>query len=172
MTDVRKVAIILGSKSDLPKMEKATEMLRQLGVSFSVDIISAHRTPQPLKCFAELIDESEDVQVVIAGAGMSAALPGCIAALTTKPVIGVPLSGSSLNDLAALLSMTQMPPGIPVLTVGVDACKNAALAAASIISLNDTSCKENLENFRKEQTSEGLKNHKIDGYASLYDRKP
>lgn len=149
-----KVAIIIGSSSDVSKMEAATNLLDKLIIPYSFNILSAHRTPGPLDDLIKKIDSSYDCKVIIAGAGMSAALAGNIASKTIKPVIGVPLSGgNALHDFTALFSTVDMPPGIPVLTVGIDAAKNAALAAAQIIALSDCELQERLENFRLEQSS-------------------
>ena len=129
------VSIIMGSTSDLPVMEKACRQLDDLQVPFEVNALSAHRTPQAVEHFAREA-ASRSVKVIIAAAGMSAALPGVIAAQTTLPVIGVPIKGM-LDGLDALLSIVQMPPGIPVATVGVNAAQNAALLACQIIALSD-----------------------------------
>lgn len=132
MNEAKRIAVIMGSKSDEEKMKPAIDFLRDLDVPFEVRIASAHRTPELLK----QIVGNPTFGIFIAGAGMAAALPGCIAALTTKPVIGVPLSSKyGLED--SLLSIIQMPPGIPVLTVGIDASKNAAIAACEILALSD-----------------------------------
>lgn len=134
---------MLGSKSDLRVAEKATEVLKELGVKYSVSIASAHRTPELVD---KLVSEA-DAEVFIAIAGLSAALPGVIAARTSRPVIGVPVSGP-LN-LDAILSVVQMPPGIPVAAVGLDRGENAAILAAEILSLKDPSVREALEAHRK-----------------------
>ena len=139
------IAIIMGSKSDKDKMLPAIEFLQGVGVPFEVRIASAHRTPMLVK----QIVEGPTLKIFIAGAGMAAALPGVVAALTTKPVIGVPLSSKyGLED--SLLSMIQMPPGIPVLTVGIDASKNAAIAACEILALNNEELTEKLKRIRNE----------------------
>lgn len=147
-----KVAIIFGSTSDAVVMKKAADVLKDFGVEYKAFIISAHRAGDLLR---ETIKEVEvsGCQVIIAGAGLSAALPGVIASSTTIPVIGVPLecvSGVSngLGGLDALLSIVQMPPGIPVATVGIDGAKNAAYLALSILSLQDSSIKEKLISYR------------------------
>ena len=129
------VSIIMGSTSDLPVMQKAAEILDEMGVFFEMHALSAHRTPQEVEMFA-LEAEGRGVRVIIAGAGMAAALPGVIAAQTSLPVIGVPIKGM-LDGLDALLSIVQMPPGIPVATVGVNAAQNAALLAAQILAVSD-----------------------------------
>ena len=137
------VQIVLGSKSDLKVAEKAVAVLKELGMKYKLTIASAHRTP-------ELVDKlvaEADAQVFIAIAGLSAALPGVIAARTMKPVIGVPVSGSV--NLDAILSVVQMPPGIPVAGVGLDRGDNAALLAAEILALSDEKTKKALTQYRQ-----------------------
>jgi 5-(carboxyamino)imidazole ribonucleotide mutase len=129
------VSIIMGSTSDLPVMEKACKFLNDLHVPFEVNALSAHRTPDAVEEFARGAKE-RGVKVIIAAAGMAAALPGVIAASTTLPVIGVPIKGM-LDGLDAMLSIIQMPPGIPVATVGVNAAMNAAILACEMIALCD-----------------------------------
>ncbi|UCE92060.1 MAG: 5-(carboxyamino)imidazole ribonucleotide mutase [Methanobacteriota archaeon] len=136
------VQIVLGSKSDLKVAEKATEVLKELGVEYRISVASAHRTP-------ELVDKlvrEADAEVFIAIAGLSAALPGVVAARTSRPVIGVPVSGA-LN-LDAILSVVQMPSGIPVAAVGLDRGENAAILAAQILALKDDRVREALEAHR------------------------
>lgn len=137
------VQIVLGSKSDMKVAEKAIAVLKELEIKFKLSIASAHRTP-------ELVDKlvaEADAEVFIAIAGLSAALPGVIAARTIKPVIGVPVSGT-LN-LDAILSVVQMPPGVPVAGVGLDRGENAALLAAAILALKDTRIRKALSNYRQ-----------------------
>ena len=129
------VSIIMGSTSDLPVMEKACKLLDDLQVPFEVNALSAHRTPDAVEQFARTAKE-RGLKVIIAGAGMAAALPGVIAASTTLPVIGVPIKGM-LDGLDALLSIVQMPPGIPVATVGVNGAQNAAILAVEMLALAD-----------------------------------
>ncbi len=136
------VSIIMGSTSDLPVMEKACQLLDQLQVPFEVNALSAHRTPQAVEQFATTAAE-RGIRVIIAAAGMAAALPGVIAAQTTLPVIGVPIKGM-LDGLDALLSIVQMPPGIPVATVGVNAAQNAALLAVEMLALSDNAIAQRL----------------------------
>lgn len=131
------VSIIMGSTSDLPVMEKAAGLLEELQVPFEIQALSAHRTPAEVEEFARTA-ASRGVDVIIAAAGMAAALPGVIAANTTLPVIGVPIKGM-LDGLDALLSIVQMPPGIPVATVGVNGALNAALLAVQMLALRDES---------------------------------
>ena len=130
-----KVSIIMGSTSDLPVMEKACKFLNDLQIPFEVNALSAHRTPDAVEQFAKGAKE-RGIKVIIAGAGMAAALPGVIAASTTLPVIGVPIKGM-LDGLDAMLSIIQMPPGIPVATVGVNGAMNAAILATEMIALAD-----------------------------------
>ena len=129
------VSIIMGSTSDLPVMEKAAKFLDQMEIPFEMNALSAHRTPQEVEEFAKNA-EMRGIKVIIAGAGMAAALPGVIAANTTLPVIGVPIKGM-LDGLDAMLSIIQMPPGIPVATVGVNAAQNAGILAAEMLALGD-----------------------------------
>lgn len=129
------VSIIMGSTSDLPVMEKACKWLDDNHIAFEVNALSAHRTPDAVEAFAKGARE-RGIKVIIAAAGMAAALPGVIAASTPLPVIGVPIKGM-LDGLDAMLSIIQMPPGIPVATVGVNAAQNAAILAAEIIALTD-----------------------------------
>jgi len=140
-----KVSIIMGSKSDLPVAEKAINILKKFGVPFDIDVASAHRTPHRVE---ELVTKS-DADVLIAIAGLSAALPGVVASFTTKPVIGVPVSGSINFD--ALLSIVQMPPGIPVAAVGMDRGDNAAVLAIEMLSISDAALQQKLKDYRKEQ---------------------
>lgn len=140
-----KVSIIMGSKSDLPVAEKAISILKKFEIGFEIDVASAHRTPHRVE---ELVKNS-DSDVFIAIAGLSAALPGVIASFTTKPVIGVPVSGTLSYD--ALLSVVQMPPGIPVAAVGLDRGDNAATLAVEMLAINDASLRDKLCAYRKEQ---------------------
>ena len=130
-----KVSIIMGSTSDLPVMEKAAKFLDEMDIPFEMNALSAHRTPDEVEAFAKGA-ENRGLKVIIAGAGMAAALPGVIAASTTVPVIGVPIKGM-LDGLDAMLSIIQMPPGIPVATVGVNGAQNAAILAAEMLALSD-----------------------------------
>ena len=130
------VSIIMGSTSDLPVMEKAAQLLDSMNIPFEMNALSAHRTPAEVESFAAGAKD-RGVRVIIAAAGMAAALPGVIAASTTLPVIGVPIKGM-LDGLDALLSIVQMPPGIPVATVGVNGAMNAAILAVQMLALSDT----------------------------------
>lgn len=140
------VSIIMGSTSDMPVMEKACQWLNDHHIPFEVNALSAHRTPAAVEQFAKSAKE-RGLRVIIAAAGMSAALPGVIAAQTTLPVIGVPIKGM-LDGLDALLSIVQMPPGIPVATVGVNAAQNAAILAAQIIALADSTVAQQVEEHK------------------------
>lgn len=143
-SDVTQVLILMGSKSDLPVAEKAADVLKRFGLDYSVAVASAHRTPDRV---AELV-RSSGADVFIAIAGMSAALPGVVASLTSAPVIGVPVSGKM--NLDALLSVVQMPPGIPVASVGLDRGDNAGLLAAQIIAVGNKDIKKKLAEYREE----------------------
>ena len=158
------VSIIMGSTSDLPIMEKAAKVLDEMGIYFEMNALSAHRTPQEVELFAREA-EGRGIRVIIAGAGMAAALPGVIAAQTTLPVIGVPIKGM-LDGLDALLSIVQMPPGIPVATVGVNAAQNAALLAVEMMALGDGSLAERLKAYK-----EGLKEKIVKANAELAEVK-
>jgi len=148
-----KVAIIMGSQSDYSTMQYCQKVLKILKIKFETKLISAHRTPNRMYEFAKNA-EKNNVSVIIAGAGGSAHLPGMVAALTTLPVLGVPIESKKLKGLDSLLSIAQMPKGIPVgsVAIGKDGAINAALLAASIISLNNKNIKKNLNNWRKKQS--------------------
>ena len=137
----------MGSTSDLPVMEKAMKFLDDMEVPFEVNALSAHRTPDAVEKFAKDA-AGRGLKVIIAGAGMSAALPGVIAASTTLPVIGVPIKGSAFDGMDAMLSIIQMPPGIPVATVGVNGAMNAAILAVEIMALADASLAEKMKNYK------------------------
>ena len=140
------VSIIMGSTSDLPIMEKACKFLDDMQVPFEVNALSAHRTPDAVEKFARGAQQ-RGIKVIIAGAGMAAALPGVIAASTTLPVIGVPIKGM-LDGLDAMLSIIQMPPGIPVATVGVNGAQNAAILAVEMMALSDAALAARLTEFK------------------------
>ena len=148
-----KVAIVMGSQSDYSSMRYTVNVLKILKIKHETKIVSAHRTPNRMFEFAKKA-EKNNISVIIAGAGGSAHLPGMIAALTRIPVIGVPIESKKLKGLDSLLSIAQMPKGIPVGTVaiGVDGAINAALLSASILSVSDTSIRKSLENWRNKQT--------------------
>jgi phosphoribosylaminoimidazole carboxylase PurE protein len=144
-----KVAVLMGSKSDLTVMEESTAILKQFGIPCEMRIMSAHRTPEEVLAFSKEAKEN-GFSIIIAGAGMAAHLAGVIAAHTTLPVIGVPIASSSLNGLDALLAMVQMPPGVPVATMGIGkaGAKNAALLAVEILALNDGDLRKRLAQYR------------------------
>lgn len=154
------VSIIMGSTSDMPVMKKAADFLNDLEIPFELLALSAHRTPTEVENFAREA-EGRGLKVVIAAAGMSAALPGVIAAITPLPVIGVPIN-SSLGGVDALLSIAQMPPGIPVATVGINGAMNAAVLAARILSLTDVGISSRLKTW-----SEGLSKKIVKANADL-----
>ncbi len=138
----------MGSTSDLPVMEKAAKFLDEMEIPFEMNALSAHRTPAEVESFAKGAKE-RGLQVIIAAAGMAAALPGVIAANTTLPVIGVPVKGSVLDGVDALYSIIQMPPGIPVATVGINAAQNAAILATQMIALTDAKVAEKLAAYKE-----------------------
>lgn len=143
------VGIIMGSKSDLPVMQDAVEVLKELGVGFEVTIVSAHRTPQRMFDYAAQA-AGRGLKVIIAGAGGAAHLPGMVASITHLPVIGVPVkSTNSIDGWDSVLSILQMPNGIPVATVALNAAKNAGILAAQIIATNDTAVAQNVQQFKK-----------------------
>lgn len=151
-----KVGIIMGSTSDYEVMSGAVEMLAELGIDCEKRVVSAHRTPDLMYEYAHTARE-RGISVIIAGAGGAAHLPGMVAAMTTLPVIGVPVKSRALNGLDSLLSIVQMPAGVPVATVAINGAKNAALIAASILSLQDPEVARRLEKFRENQTETVLK---------------
>ena len=148
-----KVSIVMGSQSDYKTMKFSAKILKNLGVKFETKIISAHRTPRRMYEFAKLAKKN-NIGVIIAGAGGSAHLPGMISALTTVPVLGVPIESKKLKGLDSLLSIVQMPKGIPVgtLAIGIDGAINAALLAASIIAHTNSPVKKKIDNWRLSQT--------------------
>ncbi|OGW19434.1 MAG: 5-(carboxyamino)imidazole ribonucleotide mutase [Nitrospirae bacterium GWC2_57_13] len=147
------VGILMGSESDLPVMEKAAEVLKQMGVPYEMDISSAHRLPDKTADYAKTARE-RGIVVLIAGAGMAAHLAGVVAANTTLPVIGVPLRSGALEGVDALYSTVMMPPGIPVATVAIDGAKNAAYLACSILSTKDPEMAKKLDAFRERTRQE------------------
>ena len=152
MSDI-KVAIIMGSESDAEEMKPASDVLNELGIKNESRVISAHRTPDRLREYI-LNSEKDGVKVFIGGAGMAAALPGVIAAHTHLPVLGVPIESKSLKGLDSLLSIVQMPPGIPVgtLAIGSAGAKNAGLFAATILAVSDEEIENKLKDYRKKQS--------------------
>lgn len=148
-----KVAVIMGSDSDWPVLEPAVKMLGEFGIAAEVLVASAHRTPEKVHSFAAGARE-RGVQVIIAAAGAAAHLPGVVAAYTTLPVIGVPINSTSLNGLDALLSIVQMPSGIPVATMAVNGAKNAAIFAAQILATENTELAAKLNQHRLDMAAE------------------
>ena len=142
------VSIIMGSTSDMPVMDKAAKFLNDLQIPFEMNALSAHRTPEEVEKFAKSA-KGRGIKVIIAAAGMAAHLPGVIAAMTTLPVIGVPIK-ASLDGMDSVLSILQMPPGIPVATVGIDAALNAGILAAQILSTGDEKIMEKLTQYKED----------------------
>ena len=155
-----KVSIIMGSTSDLPVMEKAANVLNDFRIPFEINALSAHRTPAEVEEFARNA-QTRGIEVIIAGAGMAAHLPGVIAAMTPVPVIGVPIK-ASLDGMDALLAMVQMPPGIPVATVAINGAMNAGILAAQILAVGDEELKEKILAFK-----ESLKKKIVDDNKEL-----
>ena len=156
------VSIIMGSTSDLPVMEKAAAFLDSMDVPFEMNALSAHRTPAEVEKFA-CEAEGRGIKVILAGAGMAAALPGVIAANTSIPVIGIPIKGM-LDGLDAMLSIIQMPPGIPVATVGVNGALNAAILAVEMLALGDESLQSRLKDYKA-----GLKEKIVKANIALHE---
>lgn len=153
---MKKVAIIMGSDSDLPVVEKAFPVLREYGIPFEAHVYSAHRTPDEAAAFAASARE-KDFGVLIAAAGMAAHLAGALAARTTLPIIGIPVGGAILDGMDALLATVQMPPGIPVATVGVNGAANAAHLAAQILAVSDPALAEKLQAKRESMRAQVAK---------------
>jgi 5-(carboxyamino)imidazole ribonucleotide mutase len=157
------VGIIMGSDSDLPVMQDAAKMLDEFGIANEVTIVSAHRTPERLVEYAKGA-EAKGLKVIIAGAGGSAHLPGMTAAMTPLPVIGVPIMTKTMKGIDSLLSIAQMPPGVPVATVAVNGAKNAGLLAAEILGVSDESVRAKVSAYKKRMESEVLaKAGKLEG---------
>ncbi|MFU8844382.1 MAG: 5-(carboxyamino)imidazole ribonucleotide mutase [Bacteroidales bacterium] len=158
------VSIIMGSTSDYQVMEDAAKFLDEMEIPFEINALSAHRTPEKVEEFAKSA-KSRGVKVIIAAAGMAAHLPGVVAAMTVLPVIGVPIK-ASLDGLDSLLSIVQMPPGIPVATVGINGAQNAAILAAQILAAGDTGIGDKVKNFK-----EGLKEKIVKANTELAEKK-
>ena len=150
-----KIGIVMGSVSDWNVMSEAAKICKEFGVEYDQKVLSAHRTPAPLEVWASAARDN-GFAAIIAGAGGAAHLAGVVAAFTTLPVIGVPVKSRSLEGLDSLLSMVQMPPGIPVATVGIDGAKNAALLAIEIMAVSDNRLRERLDDFRRAQAEKVL----------------
>ncbi|MGB9679084.1 MAG: 5-(carboxyamino)imidazole ribonucleotide mutase [Thermoanaerobacteraceae bacterium] len=151
-----KIAVVVGSKSDLPIVQRCTKILEIFDVSYEVFVLSAHRTPYETQEFSVNADKTFDL--IIAGAGKAAHLPGVIASYTLLPVIGLPIKSSTLDGLDSLLSIVQMPKGVPVATVAIDGAENAALLGCQILSLKYPYLKDVLHNFREEMAKGVLEN--------------
>ena len=158
-----RVSIIMGSTSDWPVMEKAANFLNDMEIPFEINALSAHRTPDEVESFARNAQD-KGVEVIIAGAGMAAHLPGVIAAMTPIPVIGVPIKGT-FDGLDALLAIVQMPPGIPVATVAVNGAQNAAILALQMLAVGDDNLKEKMKEFKSGLKEKIVKaNNSLDEY--------
>lgn len=140
------VAIVMGSDSDLPIMQEAAAVMEEFGVDYEMGVVSAHRTPEVMVDFSKTAQQ-KGIKVIISGAGGAAHAPGMVAALTTLPVIGVPIMTKTLNGVDSLYSIVQMPPGIPVATVGINAAKNAGLLAIRILAVEDSDLREKYEKY-------------------------
>ena len=158
-SDIPIVAILGGSTSDFPFLNKSVEILNELGISNELKVVSAHRTPDLLFEYAEKADE-RGIKVIIAGAGGAAHLPGMLASKTILPVIGVPIPLNDLNGMDSLLSIVQMPKGVPVATVAIGGSENAALLAAEILAISDGKIKKNLQNWRDSMTKKIMSDYK------------
>ena len=156
MNDKPVIGIIMGSDSDLPIMEKAFNICKEFNISYEVKILSAHRTPEEHSNYSKSA-ESRGLKVIIAAAGGAAHLPGVTAANTLLPVIGVPIKGQSFEGMDSLLSIVQMPSGIPVATVAVNGAKNAALLAIEILALSDNNIKDKLNDYRIKMAEDSMK---------------
>ncbi|MDH5716977.1 MAG: 5-(carboxyamino)imidazole ribonucleotide mutase [Spirochaetia bacterium] len=158
---MKKVAILMGSQSDLETMKKSSDILKEFGIEHDVKILSAHRTPEEVKKYVEEAPQ-KNIAIFIAGAGMAAHLAGVIASHTTLPVLGVPMESGALKGFDALLSTVQMPGGIPVGTLGIGSAgaKNAALLAVSILSIENKKLEEKLKEYRKKQAEQVLTQNK------------
>lgn len=167
------VGILMGSDSDLEVMAEAAKILDELAVSYEISVLSTHRAPAETATYAKNAS-SRGIKVLIAGAGGAAALPGSLASLTSIPVIGVPIKSKSLEGLDSLLSIAQMPPGVPVATVGINSAKNAGLLAAQIIASCDTNLAKRLtaykQNFKKEVLAKNTKLHRL-GWEKYLKKK-
>lgn len=161
-----KVAIVMGSDSDFDKLKGCIKVLKRFNIEVDVNVISAHRTPEQAEQFAKSAEEN-GIEVIIAAAGKAAHLGGVLAAFTTLPVIGVPIKSSTMDGMDSLLSIVQMPKGIPVATVAIDGGDNAGILAAQMLSLKYDSLKAQLKQFKKEMAEEVLrKNEKIKAEAA------
>lgn len=158
-TDRPWVGVVMGSKTDWETLRHAAEALAELGVPHEARVVSAHRTPQEMLAYGQEA-EARGLEVIVAGAGGAAHLPGVTAAFTTLPVIGVPILGKALDGLDSLLSIVQMPPGVPVATVGINAARNAGLLAAQIIGSGDAALQSRLDAFKERLAAESRAKNK------------
>lgn len=167
------VGIIMGSDSDLPVMQGAVDILKDFGISYEVTVVSAHRTPHRMVDYAEQA-RARGLKVIIAGAGGAAHLPGMVASITTLPVIGVPVkSSNSIDGWDSILSILQMPNGVPVATVALNASKNAGLLAAQIIATANHEIAQKMETYKKklsDEVAEKIEKMKISGLNNQYDK--
>jgi 5-(carboxyamino)imidazole ribonucleotide mutase len=166
------VGIIMGSDSDLPVMSEAGKILEQFGVAYEIFVVSAHRTPDVLYKYP-MSAKKKGIQVIIAGAGGSAHLPGMTAAMTTLPVIGVPIKTKTMDGLDSLLSIAQMPPGVPVATVAINGAKNAGLLALQILAINDKTLDKKMVQYKESMSKEvKLKSKKLStiGYKKYLEQ--
>lgn len=157
-----RVAIVMGSDSDWPTMEACRDQLAEFGIECEVHVMSAHRTPERVHAFARDA-QAQGLELIVAGAGMAAALAGCVAAVTTLPVIGVPIEAGPLHGVDALLSTVQMPPGVPVATVGIGkvGARNAAVLAAQILALKDPNLDMAVKKFKRIQAETVDEKHQV-----------
>jgi phosphoribosylaminoimidazole carboxylase PurE protein len=158
------VGIVMGAKTDLPVMEKASDLLREFEVPHTVDVMSAHRNPAGVGAWASGAEDA-GYRVLIAGAGRAAHLPGLVAAHSALPVIGVPCLSDHLGGADALYSIVQMPPGTPVATVGIDSAENAGILAVQILATADADLAARLRTFRQEQAEKGMEHRDVPGEA-------
>ena len=168
-----KVGILMGSDSDLQVMSEAAKVLEEFGVEYEIHVISGHRTPEKTREYATTAEE-RGIDVIIAGAGGAAHLPGILASITTLPVIGVPIKTSFLDGLDSLFSIVQMPSGVPVATVGVNNAKNAGILSVEILSLKYPELKEKLKKFKNKMSEEVISKDKIlneVGYRKYLEEK-
>lgn len=155
-----KVGVVMGSRSDLPVVEKTLDILKKFGIEYEARVLSAHRTPEEALNFSRNAEQN-GIDLLIAAAGKAAHLPGVLAAVTTLPIIGLPIQSSTLDGLDSLLSIVQMPPGIPVATVAINGAENAGILAAEILSLKYAELKPKLVQFKEEMKEKILKDSYI-----------
>lgn len=170
---VAQIGIIMGSESDLKIMNEAAEILKELGVAYELTVVSAHRTPERMVSYAQTASE-RGLRVIIAGAGGAAHLPGMVASLTVLPVIGVPIkSSNSIDGWDSVLSILQMPSGVPVATVALNGARNAGILAAQIIATGDKELTKRLQNYKnqlKAKVETSIRELKIGGYENSFDK--